>query len=169
MTDQEHGTLLIVEDEDDLRFILVAHLRAAGFAVFEADNGAVVPSLAAEHQPDLIIMDVGLPKMDGVTATKALKRDELTAQIPVIMLTAHSSSEDVVRGLQAGAEEYLVKPFDMTELLARVQTVHRLAVTRKDLNQLNARLEAEPSGHVGPPIAMAQQLGEQVAVVELLH
>jgi response regulator RpfG family c-di-GMP phosphodiesterase len=143
MPDQHLGTLLVVEDEDDLRFILMAHLRAAGFTALEAVDGAAAVKIAAERMPDLIIMDVGLPKMDGIAATKALKADERTAHIPVIMLTARSSSEDVVRGLGAGAQEYLAKPFDMPEFLARVQTVHRLATARRDLDRLNAQLEAE--------------------------
>lgn len=143
MTDRYLGTLLVVEDENDLRFVLAAHLRAAGFAVLEAEDGAAALSIAAEHLPDLIIMDIGLPTTDGIAVTRALKADDHTAQIPVIMLTARSGSEDVVRGLEAGAQEYLGKPFDMTELLARVRTVHRLTLARKDLDHLNAQLEVE--------------------------
>jgi response regulator RpfG family c-di-GMP phosphodiesterase len=143
MADQQQGIVLIVEDEPELRFILSAHLRAAGFDALEAADGGTGLRLAGERQPDLIIMDIGLPVLDGIAVTRALKNDNRTAHIPVIMLTARSRSEDVVRGLEAGAQEYLGKPFDIAELLARVRTVHRLAMAHKDLDRLNSRLEAE--------------------------
>lgn len=143
MSKERQGTLLVVEDEPELRFILSIHLRAVGFEVLEASTGREGVRCAIERLPDVIIMDVGLPEMDGLSATRALRADERTAHIPVIMLTARSSSDDVVRGLEAGAQEYIAKPFDVTELLARVRTVHHLATTRGDLDRLNAKLEAE--------------------------
>ncbi len=143
MYQESLGTILVVEDEPDLRFILTAHLRSAGYGVIESDDGYAAIAAAVEHQPDLVIMDVGLPKMDGFAATRALKGDERTARIPVLMLTARSSTEDIVRGLEAGAQEYLAKPFDMTELLARVRTVHHLASAHQDLDRLNSELEVE--------------------------
>ncbi len=143
MPNPNHGSILIVEDDAELRFILSAHLRAAGFEILEAVEGKAAVELAREKLPDLVIMDIGLPGMDGVSATRALKTDVRTADIPVIMLTARSRSEDVIAGLDAGAQEYLFKPFDVAELLARVRTVYRLAAAHKDLDRLNARLEAE--------------------------
>ena len=143
MPDQYLGCILVVEDDVELRFILSAHLRAAGFQLIEAVEGETAVRLALERMPDLILMDVGLPGMDGVTATRALKADPRTAEIPIIMLTARSRSEDVVAGLDAGAQEYLFKPFDVAELLARVRTVHRLAIAHKHLDRLNTQLEAE--------------------------
>ncbi len=143
MAGDDHGTVLIVEDESELRFILAANLKAAGFAVLEAENGAKAIELATSRHVDLIIMDIGLPVVDGITATKALKADQRTAHVPVIMLTARSGSQDVIRGLEAGAQEYLPKPFDVAELLARVRTVHRLALARRDLDRLNTQLETE--------------------------
>jgi len=143
MSNERQGTLLVVEDEPELRFILSVHLRADGFEVLEASTGREGVRCAIERLPDVIIMDVGLPELDGLSATRALRADERTAHIPVIMLTARSSSDDVVRGLEAGAQEYIAKPFDVTELLARVRTVHHLATTRGDLDRLNAQLGAE--------------------------
>jgi response regulator RpfG family c-di-GMP phosphodiesterase len=143
MNKEYAGNILIVEDDAELRFILCAHLRAAGFKVHEATDGRTGIELAGGCQPDMIIMDVGLPGMDGIAATRALKGSTQTAAIPVIMLTARSRSEDVVAGLEAGAQEYLFKPFDVAELLARVRTVHRLAIAHKDLDRLNTQLEAE--------------------------
>jgi response regulator RpfG family c-di-GMP phosphodiesterase len=143
MDDEHQGSALIVEDEAELRFILTAHLRATGFTVMEASNGVDAIELATERRPDIIIMDIGLPGMDGIAATRTLKADSRTAHIPIIMLTARSGTGDVVRGLEAGAQEYLPKPFELAELLARVRSVHRLTLARRDLDRLNTRLEAE--------------------------
>jgi len=143
MRNQDYGTILVVEDEPELRFILAAHLRAAGFDVIDAREGKQAVDLCIRHHPDLVIMDVGLPGMDGLTATRKIKAQPETADIPIIILTARTGSDDVVAGLSAGAQEYLAKPFDVAELLARVQTVHRLATAAKRLDHLNSRLEAE--------------------------
>lgn len=140
---EKNGSILLVEDEAELRFILGVHLRAAGFEVIDASEGGKAVELAVERHPDLIIMDVGLPGMDGVAATRVLRADARTADIPIIMLTARSRSEDIIRGLDAGAQEYLLKPFDVAELMARVRTVHRLAQAHQELDRLNVELEAE--------------------------
>ncbi|MCG3131372.1 MAG: Chemotaxis response regulator protein-glutamate methylesterase [Phycisphaerae bacterium] len=137
------GTILIVDDEEELKFVLCAHLRHAGYHVYTAGNGAEAIETARREQPDVIVMDVNMPVMDGLTATRRLKEDPATAHIPVIMLTARTRTEDLVRGLEAGAQEYLAKPFDMLEILARVRTVHRLATSRRQIEELNRRLESE--------------------------
>ncbi|MHC5112310.1 MAG: HD domain-containing phosphohydrolase [Planctomycetota bacterium] len=138
-----NGTILVVEDEADLRFLLTVHLRAEGFDVLEAEDGLAAIAMATESKPDLVIMDVGLPQMDGIAATASLKNDEQTSGIPIIMLTARSATADVVRGLEAGAQEYLSKPFDMTELVARVRSVFNLTSAHRDLDELNQSLEAQ--------------------------
>ena len=143
MKPQTLGTILIVEDEAELRFILAVHLRAAGFEVIEAHNGVEGLDRAGKSSIDVIIMDVGLPGIDGLTATRRLKENPKTADIPVIMLTARSATNDVVKGLEAGAQEYLLKPFEVAELLARVRTVFRLASAHRDLDRMNTQLEAE--------------------------
>jgi len=143
MRNIDHGTILIVEDEPELRFILAAHLRATGFEVIEAHEGAEAVELSKQRLPDMIIMDVGLPGMDGLTATRKIKAQPETADIPIIILTARTGADDVVAGLGAGAQEYLAKPFDIAELLARVETVYRLSIAAKDLDNLNTQLEAE--------------------------
>lgn len=137
------GLILVVEDEAELRFILSAQLRSHGFEVLEAPDGAVAIELAKKHLPDVVVMDIGLPYMNGIAATEVLKADRQTAHIPIIILTARSGSADVVRGLDAGAQEYLHKPFDVSELMARVRTVHRLSVARRRIDTLNSQLEAE--------------------------
>ncbi len=143
MNEGRIGTILIVDDEEELKFVLCAHLRHAGYEVLTAGNGIECLQAAKDKQPDVIVMDVNMPQMDGLTATRRLKSDSATAHIPVIMLTARSGTEDLVRGLEAGAQEYLAKPFDMCEILARVRTVHRLAMSRKQIEELNRRLESE--------------------------
>jgi response regulator RpfG family c-di-GMP phosphodiesterase len=143
MTSQTLGTILIVEDDSELRFILAVHLRAAGFEVIEATNGQEGLDRAVQGGIDVIIMDVGLPVIDGLTATRRLKQNPGTAGIPVIMLTARSATNDVIKGLEAGAQEYLLKPFEVAEVLARVRTVFKLASAHRDLDRLNTELEAE--------------------------
>ncbi len=143
MAETNEPAIMIVEDEVEVRFIISTHLRASGYGVMEAGDGKTAIELAASRQPDLIILDVGLPDMDGVAVTRALNADPRTAAIPVIMLTARSGTSDIVRGLEAGAQDYLPKPFNVAELLALVRTVHRGAKARKNLDQLNTQLEAE--------------------------
>ncbi len=136
-------TVLVVDDESELRFILATHLRGMGFDVLEADSGTSAIDMASSHRPGIIILDLGLPGMDGIAVTRLLKANARTAAIPIIMLTARAGTEDIVRGLDAGAQEYLPKPFDVQELMARVRTTHRLVEARKEVADLNARLEAE--------------------------
>lgn len=143
MTTPKRGLVLVVDDDVELRFILAVRLKAVGFDVVEAGDGEEAVATAKRCLPDIILMDVGLPRMDGVAATSAIMADESTAHIPIIMLTARACSEDVIRGLDAGAQEYLAKPFDMLELLARVETSFRLVLARQDLARLNTQLEAE--------------------------
>ncbi len=136
--------ILVVEDDAELRFILMAHLQAAGFRTLEATNAAQAYAIASDSIPSLIIMDVGLPGgVDGIEATRTIKSDTKLAHIPIIMLTGRSRTEDVVHGLEAGAQEYLCKPFELAELLARVHTVLKLSHAREDLDRLNTQLEEQ--------------------------
>lgn len=142
--DKRHvGSVLIVDDEAKLRFLLRAHLETAGFEVFEAGDGLEAVDAAIANEPDLIVMDVKMPRLDGIEATRRLRGDARTEAIPIIILTGRASTQDLVTALEAGAQEYLRKPFDMTELLARVRTVHRLVLAHKDLDNLNRRLVDE--------------------------
>lgn len=143
MLSHRPGVVLVIDDEAELRFIVGAHLRTAGFEVVATGDGREAIELALKQSPDVIIMDIGLPGIDGVTATRLLKADPRTRDIPIIMVTARAGSADVIRGLEAGAQEYLAKPFDVAELLARVRSVYRLVRAHRDLDRLNAQLEAE--------------------------
>ncbi|MDR2818965.1 MAG: response regulator transcription factor [Desulfovibrio sp.] len=118
-------TVLIVEDEQDIRDLLAFNLKREGFAVFEAGDGNLAVSLASEKKPDIILLDIMLPGMDGLSVSKALQRDPGTAAIPVIMLTAKSEEVDRIVGLELGAADYVVKPFSVREVVLRIRAVLR--------------------------------------------
>jgi DNA-binding response OmpR family regulator len=115
-------TVLVVEDEDDAAFALVAFLTGAGYQVERAADGAAALRAVDRTRPDLVVLDVGLPGLDGWQVLAAL-RD--TSDVPVLMLTGHSEVAERVRGLAAGADDYLTKPYASDELLARVAAVLR--------------------------------------------
>lgn len=143
MATQTIGTVLIVDDDAKLRFVLTAHLRNSGFEVLEACDGDSAVDMAIQNLPDLIVMDLMMPGTDGIQATQALSKHDATRNIPVIMLTASAKTEDLVMAFDSGAQEYVRKPFDMTELVARVRTVFRLVQARKQVHDLNNQLENE--------------------------
>ncbi|MDD3374146.1 MAG: ATPase, T2SS/T4P/T4SS family [Candidatus Omnitrophica bacterium] len=117
--------ILIVDDEPDIREILGMRLNAAGYSILEAENGAEGVRIAHQKKPDLIIMDVMMPVMDGIIATRRIRAELETAAIPILMLTAKTTKEDELEGLDAGADDYLGKPFDDEKLLARVKMLLR--------------------------------------------
>ncbi len=120
--------VLVVEDDTAIRRGLVDALRYAGYEVLESDNGSGGLELAIESPVDLVLLDVMLPKLDGVGVLKALRRSQPT--LPVILVTARGAEEDRVRGLTDGADDYVVKPFSAKELLARVDAVLRRSPQR---------------------------------------
>ena len=115
--------ILIVDDEPNIRDLLTTSLRFAGFAVRAVGNGAQAISAVLEEEPDLIILDVMLPDMNGFGVTKRLRASGYTA--PILFLTAKDDTEDKVRGLTLGGDDYVTKPFSVEELLARVASVLR--------------------------------------------
>jgi len=117
-------TILVADDDRDIVDLLKYNLRKEGFAVLTAVNGAEAIS-RVEQKPDLIILDVMMPGMNGWEVVKKLKGNVKTASIPVIFLTARSSEVDEVLGLELGADDYLVKPISIPKLLARVRSVFR--------------------------------------------
>ncbi len=116
--------ILVVDDDKNLRLVLRAHLTRAGYQVVTASDGREALSMAFQERPDLIILDVMMPHMDG---WEVCRRIRAMSDIPIIMLTARAESKDVVKGLHLGADDYLDKPFDGKELQARVQSVLRRA------------------------------------------
>ena len=114
-------TVLLVEDEPAQREMLAYNLEAEGFDVITADNGEDGLILVDENDPDLIVLDWMMPQLSGIEVCRRLKSDSKTRQIPVIMLSARAEEVDRVRGLETGADDYVVKPYSVIELMARVK------------------------------------------------
>jgi DNA-binding response OmpR family regulator len=117
------ATVLVAEDDDDIRALVVYRLERSGYAVVQARDGEEALRLAAEHEPDLAILDVMMPKLDGYEVTRRLRGDDATSRLPVILLTARTQEADVSQGFAAGADDYIRKPFSPDELRARVQAI----------------------------------------------
>jgi two-component system phosphate regulon response regulator PhoB len=149
--------ILIVEDEQDIADLIGFNLQRAGFDVLTAHDGIQGTETALRERPDLIVLDLMLPGRDGYAVFRELKRDPRTATIPVIMLTARAQTEDRIQGLEAGADDYLTKPFSPKELLLRVQAILKRSDSppgavdftygpfRFDKNALKFYLDNEPA------------------------
>jgi Response regulators consisting of a CheY-like receiver domain and a winged-helix DNA-binding domain len=133
----ELPTLLVVEDDPDLRAVLTRILTGEGYQVLCASDGESGLTEALNREPDLVILDVGLPVRDGVEVVRELRERGFRA--PTLMLTARGSLEDRVSGLDAGADDYLPKPFELPELLARVKALLRRASINVDGSLLRVR------------------------------
>ena len=131
--DRDQKTILIVDDEQPIREILVYNLKKEGYNVIEASDGITALNIALEQYPDLILLDIMLPKMDGLSVCKRIKN---SYNVPILMLTAKDSEIDKILGLELGADDYITKPFSVRELIARVKAnlrkVANLSVTRND-------------------------------------
>ena len=121
------STVLVVDDEPQIAQIAQDYLRHAGFEVVVARDGPSAVSLARSRAPDLIVLDLALPGLDGVDVTRTLRRE---SNVPIIMLTARVEESDRLLGLELGADDYITKPFSPRELVARVRAVLRRADTR---------------------------------------
>lgn len=126
------STILIVDDEPRYLRLLEANLRTEGYDVLTATDGTQAVETFSATPVDLILMDVMMPKMDGFAACQRIRE---FSNVPIIILTAKNEEQDRVRGLDLGADDYLVKPFSATELLARVRAVMRRSQVSKDVNQ----------------------------------
>lgn len=115
--------ILVVEDENAIRFLVRENLEYEGYEVLEADNGAKGLELAENESPDLILLDLMLPQMSGMEVCKRLR--STGNQVPVIMITARDQQMDKIIGLKAGADDYITKPFDILELCARIEALLR--------------------------------------------
>jgi two-component system alkaline phosphatase synthesis response regulator PhoP len=115
--------VLVAEDDSDIRYLITYSLKYVGYEVVEVTNGRDAVTRAEQEQPDLILLDVRMPKLDGLEACVLLRTNAATREIPVVFLSARGQDAEVKRGLALGAEEYVVKPFAPEELLRRVEGV----------------------------------------------
>jgi len=124
MTDADTmlGRVLVVEDDEDIADVLRRSLRQEGHEVRTAADGEEALASAHDFAPDMVVLDLGLPKLDGVEVCRRLREE---SDVPILILTARADTDDRVRGLDAGADDYLVKPFERAELLARLRALMR--------------------------------------------
>lgn len=145
------GRVLVVDDEDAIRELIVFNLEQQGFEVLEAADGYEAIKQTDEGRPDLVVLDLMLPGMDGLEVCQRLRRSEEFANIPIIMLTARSEEVDRVLGLEIGADDYVTKPFSPRELMARVKAIFRRMSqpqVNEDTGELNiGLLRIDPARH----------------------
>jgi DNA-binding response OmpR family regulator len=115
--------ILIADDDEDIRDLVAFKLEAAGFDVTIVDNGLSALSAARDDPPDLVVLDVMMPGLSGIDVCRALRAEQSTAHLPIILLTARAQEGDVQVGFGAGADDYVVKPFSPRELVSRVEAV----------------------------------------------
>lgn len=125
MTADGQAQILVVEDEEAIRKLVGFHLRLAGFGFTVATDGAEALRIAQERPFDLVILDLVLPGMDGITVCQSIRNDGPNREVPILMLTARADEADRVIGLESGADDYLTKPFGVRELVARVRALLR--------------------------------------------
>ncbi|MFP3882316.1 MAG: response regulator [Actinomycetota bacterium] len=156
--------VLVADDDPDILTVVKVNLELDGFEVETAVDGEEALQKATANPPNVIILDIMMPRMDGLTALHRLRSQASTASIPIILLTARGLPEDRVRGLELGADDYITKPFDITELAARVRAVLRRTQAARDLSPLtglpgNFKITAE--------IEAAIQEGREFALVHV--
>ena len=122
-------TVLIVDDEAAIREMIAVALQMAGYRCLEAENAQSAHAIVVDHQPDIILLDWMMPDVSGIELARRLKRETAYADIPIIMLTARSEEDNKIQGLEAGADDYITKPFSPRELIARLKAVLRRTAT----------------------------------------
>jgi two-component system, OmpR family, response regulator len=143
---QAEARLLVVEDDPNILELLSASLRFAGFAVTSASNGAEAVTAAGDQRPDLIVLDVMLPDLDGFEVVRKLRSGG--SRTPVVFLTARDATEDKIRGLTLGGDDYVTKPFSLEELTARIRAVLRRTGGDRDSSKIAfADLELDEETH----------------------
>ena len=144
MNSEESAKILVVDDEPRNVKILQIHLEARGYAVLTAGDGAEALEIISEELPDLILLDINMPKVDGFEVVRSVRDDKKTAFIPIIMITAlRDTQENRIKAVEAGADDFIEKPFNSFEVLARIKSLLRIKFYHDTLEQYNARLEAE--------------------------
>ena len=154
------ANILVVDDDKKLTLLVRGFLEKEKYQVAEAYSGRMALDAIKEAKPDLIILDIMMPEMDGIEACKRIKADKDTKMIPVIMLTSMSNVKDKVQGLNAGANDYITKPFNPEELIARVKAQLRIKFLE---NELLKKEEVEAVVKMG--IATAHEINNPLTVI----
>ncbi len=139
--------ILIVDDEEAIREMISVSLELAGFQWIEAENGQVAHSRIVDERPDLVLLDWMLPGVSGIELARRLKREQTTAEVPIIMLTAKSEEDNKIQGLDAGADDYVTKPFSTRELISRINAVLRRTKGETNKPILVEGLALDPVSH----------------------
>ena len=148
------ATVLVVDDDPVILKLLEVNFEMEGFEVVRASDGAMGLERAREVLPDIVILDVMMPRMTGYEVAKALREDDLTARIPIIFVTARAQSSDVERGIELGVDDYVTKPFDPLDLIARVNALLARSQGEADeATQPIADASADGDGVTEPPAA----------------
>jgi class 3 adenylate cyclase/CheY-like chemotaxis protein len=158
--------ILIVDDEPMNLDILQTRLAVHGYEILTATNGEEALAIAGAQQPDLILLDIMMPKVDGIDVCRRLKADASLPFMPIIMVTAKADSKDIVAGLEAGADEYLTKPVDQAALVARVKSMLRIKALHDTAQEQAARLEAQSLQLAEWNRTLEQRVAEQLAELE---
>ena len=141
---QEVSKILVVDDEPRNVRILQIHLNAQGYTVYTAEDGVEALDVVERDAPDLILLDINMPKMDGFEVVKQIRANKATEFIPIVMITAlRDTRENRIKSIEAGADDFIEKPFDSLEVLARVRSLLRIKEYQDTLAKHNARLEEE--------------------------
>ncbi len=166
--------ILVVDDNSASRMTAVALLSLEGYEVLEADRGRAALERVAQSQPDLILLDVMMPEMDGFEVCQQLKQNEQTRLIPVIFITALSDRQARIRGIEAGGDDFLTKPFDRLELSARVKSLVRQRRLNEDLDHAEKVLfsiaraiesrDSNTGNHCERLVAISKSFGEFLAL-----
>ena len=135
------GTVLVAEDSLVVRAVLRQHLESQGYTVIEANDGNAALRACRETKPDVVLLDIEMPGLDGHDVLRALKADPDLSDVPVVFLTGRTDTEDLVDGLRLGAHDYLKKPFEASELIARVSAAARVKTLQDELRRRNAELD----------------------------
>ena len=158
--------ILIVDDNLTNLDILQARLEANNYKILTATDGEAGLAMAKEKQPDLILLDIMMPKMDGIEVCQHLREDSSLPFMPIIMVTAKADPKDVVAGLEAGGDEYLTKPVDHAALVARVKSMLRIKALHDTVLEQSAKLEAQSAQLAEWNRTLEQQVAEQLAKLQ---
>jgi adenylate cyclase len=154
--------ILVVDDNETNRDILITRLEKHGYQLLQAADGEEALASAAQHGPDLILLDVEMPKLDGFEVCRRLKNDPAMPFIPIILVTARAASQDVVAGLDAGADEYLTKPIDQAALVARVRSMLRVKA-------LHDQVQAQAADLATWNRTLEQRVNQQVTELDRMN